>query len=98
VAAALRAHAGAVDAIADGVQTARSAGAQVRMGREAYGKLPACQMIAVLLDPVQQYGVDALGAAADALQSSADALRAAAQRYDSTDSSVRTAFNGYGPG
>jgi hypothetical protein len=59
---ALRRHAGAVDAIADGVETARSAGAQAQMGRNAYGKLPVCQLIAVLLDPVQQHGVDALAA------------------------------------
>jgi hypothetical protein len=32
------------------------------MGRNAYGKLPVCQLIAVLLDPVQQHGVDALAA------------------------------------
>jgi hypothetical protein len=32
------------------------------MGRNAYGKLPVCQLIAALLDPVQQHGVDALAA------------------------------------
>jgi hypothetical protein len=94
----LRAHAGSVNRIADAVETARAAGAQVKLGREAYGKLPSCQMIAMLLDPIQQYGVDALAAAVDALQSSADALRSAATGYDTTDSSVQTAFRGNYPG
>jgi uncharacterized protein YukE len=92
VAGALRAHASSVDAVADQVATAKAAGAQVKMGHDAYGKLPTCQMIAALLDPIQGYGVDALGAAVDALQSSADALRTAASGYDTTDASVHDTF------
>jgi hypothetical protein len=98
VADALRKHAGSVDAIADRVETARSARAQAQLGRDAYGKLPVCQMIAGLLDPVQQYGVDALAAAVDALQGSAGALRTAATRYDTGDASVRAAFSAGEPG
>jgi hypothetical protein len=89
---ALRTHAGSVDTVADQVATAKAAGAQVRMGHDAYGKLPTCQMIAALLDPIQGYGVDALGAAVDALQGSAGALRAAASGYDGTDTGVEGTF------
>jgi hypothetical protein len=96
VADALRTHAGSIDTVADEVATAKAAGAQVKLGHDAYGKLPTCQMIAALLDPIQGYGVDALGAAVDVLQSSADALRRAASGYDSTDASVQDAFqDGY---
>jgi hypothetical protein len=91
---ALLGHAGAVDAVADKLRTARAAGAQIRIGRGAYGKLPPCQMIAALIDPIQGYGVDALAAAADGLATTADALRAAAARYVSTDTAVRQRFDG----
>ncbi|NJC70962.1 ESX-1 secretion-associated protein [Planosporangium thailandense] len=89
VADALRQHANAVEAIADHIETARAAGAQVRLGRGAYGMLPVCQMISMLLDPIQQRGVDALAAARDALHGSADAVRTAATRYDATDAAAR---------
>jgi uncharacterized protein YukE len=94
VADALRTHAGSVDDVADRVATAKAAGAQVKMGHDAYGKLPTCQMIAALLDPIQGYGVDALGGAVEALRSSADALRAAASGYDTTDAAVQDTFHG----
>lgn len=93
---ALRTHAGSVDIVADQVATARAAGAQVKLGHDAYGKLPTCQMIAALLDPIQGYGVDALAAAVDALQSSADALRATASGYDTTDAAVQDTFQSRG--
>jgi uncharacterized protein YukE len=96
VADALRAHAGSVDTVADQVATAKAAGAQVKLGHDAYGKLPICQMIAALLDPIQGYGVDALAAAVDALQSSADALREAATGYDTTDGAVQDTFQSGG--
>jgi excreted virulence factor EspC (type VII ESX diderm) len=93
---ALLGHASAVDAVADKLRTARAAGAHVTIGRGAYGKLPPCQLIASLVDPIQGYGVDALAAAADGLTTTADALRTAARRYLSTDDGVRQRFHGGG--
>lgn len=89
VADALRAHARSVETVADRIETARAAGASVRLGRGAYGTLPVCQLIAALLDPVQQGGVDALAAAVDALHGAAGAVRAAAIHYDTADAAAR---------
>ena len=82
-ASALTAHAGTVDQVSDTVDQARSAGAQVGLGRDAYGQL--CQFVPALIDPLQEAGVDALAAAVDALRETADALRAAAGSYGRVD-------------
>jgi hypothetical protein len=81
--AALTTHAGSVDGVADRVDQGRSAGAQVTLGRDAYGQL--CQFVPALIDPLQQVGVDAFAAVVDALRESADALRMAAGAYGQVD-------------
>jgi uncharacterized protein YukE len=81
--AALTAHAGSVDGVADQVDQGRAAGAQVTLGRDACGQL--CQFVPALIDPLQQAGVEAFAAAVDALRESADALRSAAGAYGPVD-------------
>ncbi len=89
-ASALIGHAAAVDRVADAVDQRRAAGAHVQLGREAYGQL--CQMVPMLLDPIQQIGVDALAGAVDALRESADTLRTAAREYDRADGAAAQRF------
>lgn len=88
---ALASHARAVDAVADDVDLARRAGDQVRLGREAYGRL--CQMLPAVLEPVQQTAIDTLREVGDSLRACADGLRAAGQRYDATDLDVGRRFD-----
>lgn len=88
---ALAGHARGVDAVADGVDLARRAGDQVRLGREAYGRL--CQILPVVLEPVQQTAIDALREVGDSLRASADGLRTAGRRYEATDVDVARRFD-----
>lgn len=88
----LAAHARDVDAVACGVESARSAAAQLHLGRSAYGLL--CQFIPALLDPVQDLGIGALGDAMDALTSTADRVRASAGGYDGSDARAVHRFGG----
>src|SRR5262245_44404188 len=77
---ALTAHATSVDQVASAVEQARQAGEHVRMGHMAYGLL--CQIIPLLLDPLQRAAIDAARDSADSLRSAAGELRATAARYD----------------
>jgi hypothetical protein len=61
----IRTHAGSVRQVGDAVELARSAAAQVQLGREAYGQL--CQFLPGMFDEVQQAAVDALAAAVGSL-------------------------------
>jgi hypothetical protein len=79
----LVAHAGHVEAVGDRVATAKQAGAAVRAGSDAYGKL--CVMVPVMLGALQDILVDGIGAAADALHDTGGRLRTAAQSYEATD-------------
>jgi len=88
-------HAASVDRIGDAVAQGRDAAVYIEMGREAYGKLPICQMIPTLLDPIQGMAVDSLREAVDALGEAADGLRAAAEEYGATDLSVAARYDGY---
>lgn len=89
-------HAGSVTGVADAVALGRDAATHVEMGREAYGKLPICQMIPTLLDPIQGRAVDSLRAAVEALNEAAEGLRKAAEEYGATDRSVAAKYNGGG--
>jgi hypothetical protein len=87
-------HATALESLAATVREARAAGAQTRLDRSAYGRLPAGQLIVGLIDPVQRFGVEALAAAVDALHGTADAVRAAAHGYSGSDERVHKTFAG----
>ena len=82
-AAALVAHAGAVDRIGDGLTAAVQAGAAVRTGSGAYGQL--CQFVPVLLNGLQQAMVDGMAVAAESVHDTADRLRSVAVGYDVAD-------------
>ncbi|MEU8235367.1 type VII secretion target [Actinoplanes sp. NPDC048967] len=80
-------HAGHVEAIAGRVTTAAEAGAAVRPGVDAYGKL--CVMVPVMLGALQDVVVDGIGAAAVALEDTGARLRATAESYAAIDESRR---------
>jgi hypothetical protein len=94
---ALARHAKSVDDLASRVDQARSAGAGVTVGRDAYGQL--CQFVPELVDPAQQAVVRTLRDAVDTLLDAADRLRDAGGGYHGTDgtSAGRTAA-AYGGG
>jgi len=76
-------HAGHVEAIGDQVTTAAEAGAAVRPGFDAYGKL--CVMLPVMLGALQDVVVDGIRSAAGALDDTGARLRATAKSYAATD-------------
>ena len=86
-------HAGSVEAVADQVSTAARAGATVRAGNEAYGKL--CTMVPLMLNALQDTLIDGIDSAASSLRDTGTRLRATAGDYEATDarnaSAVRSA-------
>jgi hypothetical protein len=76
-------HAATVAAIADRVGTAQQAGASVRAGAEAYGKL--CVMVPVMLGALQDVLVDGIAKAAESLHDTSGRLRRTADDYHGTD-------------
>ncbi|TVT44740.1 ESX-1 secretion-associated protein [Amycolatopsis rhizosphaerae] len=87
----LTAHAQQLDAIGDGLQQAVDAANQVSMPTDAYGIL--CQPFRMLLDPVEQYGIDALQKAVEAMTAVSGNVREAAAAYDEYESGVADGLN-----
>jgi Excreted virulence factor EspC, type VII ESX diderm len=80
-------HAGHVEAVAARVTTAAEAGAAVRPGSDAYGKL--CVMVPVMLGALQDAVVDGIAAAAESLEDTGARLRATAESYAAIDARRR---------
>ena len=76
-------HGGAVEAIADRVSTAASAGAAIRAGSDAYGRL--CVMVPVMLNALQDVLVAGIRSAAASLHDTGARLQTTAADYDTTD-------------
>jgi hypothetical protein len=89
-------HAGHVEDVAGRVTTAAQAGAAVRAGSDAYGKL--CVMVPVMLNALQDVLIDGINAAAGSLHDTGVRLRATATEYESTDQRRAEAFKGIGGG
>lgn len=88
----LTTHAGHVEAIADQVTTAAEAGAAVRPGTDAYGKL--CVLVPVMLGALQDVVVDGIRSATAALDDTGTRLRTTAESYEATDEGRRQALLG----
>ncbi|PRX46536.1 excreted virulence factor EspC (type VII ESX diderm) [Prauserella shujinwangii] len=86
----LDAHAGQLDDCTGMLRQAADAARQVSMPTDAYGIL--CQPFRMLLDPVEQYGIDALDEAVTAMEAAADKVRTAARRYRGTEEGFRSAL------
>jgi len=76
-------HAAVVDGVGDRVTTAAQAGAAVRAGNDAYGRL--CVLMPDMLNALQDILIDGINAAADSLHDTGTRLRATASEYESTD-------------
>jgi excreted virulence factor EspC (type VII ESX diderm) len=87
-------HAGHVETTGDRVATAASAGAAVRAGNDAYGKL--CVMVPVMLNALQDVLIDGIDTAAGSLHDTAARLRTTASEYQSADQRRAAVFKGIG--
>jgi hypothetical protein len=88
----LATHAGHVERIGDQVATAARAGAAVRAGNDAYGKL--CVMVPVMLNALQDILIDGISSAADSLHDTAARLRTTATEYETSDRNRADIFRG----
>ncbi len=79
----LTAHAHQVDAIGDGIAQAIDAANQVSMPTDAYGIL--CQPFRMMLDPVEQFGIQALQQASQAMTAVSGSVRQAAAGFHEQD-------------
>ncbi|GAB3694968.1 type VII secretion target [Saccharopolyspora tripterygii] len=86
----LRAHSSAVDGVADQMTQAADAAQQVTMNDDAYGIL--CQPFAMLLQPFEENGVDALKKAVESLEKIAEDVRATAEEYQAVDDAQSAAI------
>jgi hypothetical protein len=86
----LDAHATQVDGVTDSLRQAVDAANQVSMPTDAYGIL--CQPFRMLLDPVEQYGIDALTKAVTAIESVAESVRTSAKSYQAVEDDVTAAM------
>jgi hypothetical protein len=69
--------------LSDRLQTAIDAAKQVSMPTDAYGIL--CQPFRLMLDPVEQWGLDALQGAVDAVGATSEQMKTTAQGYHKLD-------------
>ncbi|MEU3274214.1 type VII secretion target [Saccharomonospora sp. NPDC006951] len=86
----LAAHATQIDSCAEGIMEAVEAARQVSMPTDAYGIL--CQPFRMLLDPVEQSGIDALNEAVDAMTATAEKVRNASESYLGTEDVIVSTF------
>ena len=83
-------HAGHVEQAGDQVATAAQAGAAVRAGSSAYGKL--CLVVPVMLNVLQDVLVDGITSVADSLTDTGGRLRLTAEDYSSADERAASAL------
>ncbi len=92
----LAAHAGPIETIGDGLETARQAGSTVRMDAGAYGKL--CTIVPTLLGYLQDMIIEGMADAASSVHDTGARLRAVATGYQSSDSDAADRLNQAGNG
>src|SRR5688572_6258580 len=83
-------HAHTVDGLAERLQEAVAAAQQVTMDNSAYGVI--CQPFALMLDPFEQMGVQALQAAQASVADTAAGLRDTVKSYTSREHAHAEAF------
>ena len=82
----LTAHSQQLGGVTDALRQAVDAAQQVSMPTDAYGIL--CQPFRMMLDPVEQYGIDALNKAVEAMESVSEKVNKAAKSYQEFDTNV----------
>jgi uncharacterized protein YukE len=88
-------HAGRVDGIADRLRAAVDAARTVSMNDGAYGVI--CQPFAMLVNPFEQMGVNALSTAVETVTEHAATLRQTARTYDTQEAAEAARFGGIEP-
>lgn len=86
----LTAHSQQLLGVQDALKQAMDAARQVSMPTDAYGIL--CQPFRMMLDPVEQYGMDALKDAAEAMDAASNEIKSTAQWYEGMDDESAAAF------
>ncbi|HKS44793.1 MAG TPA: ESX-1 secretion-associated protein [Amycolatopsis sp.] len=87
-------HAGKVDTLADRLKTAVDAARQVTMDNSAYGVI--CQPFALMLEPFERLGVQALRQAQDSVTDTAGKVREAVRTYEGQDEQAGQDFKTLG--
>ncbi|MEU4666928.1 type VII secretion target [Amycolatopsis sp. NPDC023774] len=86
----LKAHARQLDGIGDGLRQAVDAANRVSMPTDAYGIL--CQPFRAMLDPVEEFGINALQNTVTAMDAQAQKVRNAAQAYETYETGTTDAI------
>jgi uncharacterized protein YukE len=89
---ALDAHAKALEGLHGRLQTAVEAAKSVSMPTDAYGII--CQPFRMMLDPVEQWGLDALSGVASAMEATAKGVQETAAHYREVEETIRASFGG----
>ncbi|MEV0675986.1 type VII secretion target [Actinosynnema sp. NPDC050436] len=84
--------AGRVEGLADRLRAAADAARTVAMNDSAYGVV--CQPFAMLLQPFEDMGVDALTKAAETVSDNAAKLRETSRAYDTQETGESARFDG----
>ncbi|WP_018683735.1 type VII secretion target [Actinokineospora enzanensis] len=83
IGADLTAHAGQLDQFTSDLHRTVDAANQVSMPTDAYGIL--CQPFRMMLDPVEQYGIDTLTKTVEAMEAVSGRVRETARAYRETE-------------
>ncbi|GGP50667.1 type VII secretion target [Saccharothrix coeruleofusca] len=92
VAETLEAHGKQLADLSSRLQGAVDAARTVSMPTDAYGII--CQPFRMMLDPVEQWGLDALGGAVEAMEAAGKAVQDTVRQYREMEESIRDSFKG----
>ncbi|MFC3894690.1 type VII secretion target [Lentzea rhizosphaerae] len=89
----LEAHAKALEGLHGRLQGAVDAANTVSMPTDAYGII--CQPFRMLLDPVEQWGMNALKGVAEAMDSTAKKISETAKDYQAVEDQITKTMKGF---
>ncbi|MBW4719899.1 type VII secretion target [Saccharothrix obliqua] len=90
VAGTLDGHGKQLNDLSTRIQAAVDAAKTVSMPTDAYGII--CQPFRMMLDPVEQWGLDALQGAVEAMESAGKAVKDTVTQYQEMEDSIRDSF------
>ena len=88
----LEAHAKALEGLRGRLQGAVDAANTVSMPTDAYGII--CQPFRMLLDPVEQWGMDAIKGAAEAMEATGKKITETAKHYQEVEDQIARTLKG----
>jgi hypothetical protein len=92
VADTLDGHTRSLGDLTERLRGAADAAAQVSMPTDAYGII--CQPFRMMLDPVEQWGLDALKGAVDSMTATAKGIKDTVEHYRAIEEAVAHSFKG----